>query len=492
MKLILVIVLLVVVVGGGCGGYYYYYMAGADTLSFRTAPVGRGDLLATIAATGTVEPEDSIDVGAQVAGQIVRFGKDKDGKEIDNNSVVTAGMVLAEIDDTLYKADVDTAQAQLAQNKAAVDRAVADLGQMQAKLNQAKRDWDRAQKLGAGEALAQTSYDAYQSAYEVAVANVKVGDATIEQAKKAVDMAAVQLTRAQRNLSYCTITSPVDGTIIVRRVNIGQTVVASLNAPSLFLIAKDLRRMEILAPVNEADIGVIHDGELVTFRVDAYPGVTFKGTVGKVRLNASMTQNVVTYPVEIVIDNSDGKLKAYLTANVLFQVDEVKNALYVPKAALRFIPAPERIDPAYQAAAGSRKGGGKKGGDGNGGGGGNPDASGGNGGGGSGDKAAKGDGAAKTTGQRAVGTVWVVTQGKFVRPIKVKVGLSDDTSTQVIPFKPKAAEGEAAAAPADELAEGTEVIVGEQQKVVVTSTSNPFTPQQPSRSQPTATPTAGK
>ncbi len=225
---------------------------------FITATVKRGDLSAAISATGTVEPEDVIDVGAQVAGRIVFFGKDKNGKEIDYGSEVEEGTVLAQIDDALYAADA-------AQARAAAVRAEADLGQLQAKLFQAKRDWERAQKLGPSDALSQSDYDAAKSAFDVAQANVAVGRAAIGQAQAA-------LQRAEQNLSYCTIKSPVKGVIIDRRVNIGQTVVSSLNAPSLFLLALDLKRMQVWVSVNEADIGSIHMGQAVSFTVDTYPG----------------------------------------------------------------------------------------------------------------------------------------------------------------------------------------------------------------------------
>ncbi len=286
-----------------------YLLRGKSTSAgFKTVQVKRGDLQATISATGTVEPEEVVDIGAQVAGRIVSFGKDKNGEEVDYGSVVEAGMVLARIDDALYAADVASAKAQLGQNKAAVLNAEANLLQLKAKLFQAERDWARAQKLGPSDALSQTDYDAAQAAYEVAKANVEVGKAAIVQAKSAVDLAQAQLQRAQKNLSYCTIVSPVKGVIVDRRVNIGQTVVSSLNAPSLFLLAKDLNRLQVWVSVNEADIGRIQPGQPVTFTVDAQPGVVFPGKVGKIRLNATMTQNVVTYTVEVDTDNSGGKL----------------------------------------------------------------------------------------------------------------------------------------------------------------------------------------
>ncbi len=200
------------------------------------------------------------------------------------------------------------------QARAAPCRAEADLEQLKAKLYQAERDWERAQKLGPSDALSQTDYDAAKSAFDVAKANVAVGRAAIGQAQ-------ATLRRAEQNLSYCTIKSPVKGVIIDRRVNIGQTVVSSLNAPSLFLLALDLKRMQVWVSVNEADIGSIHTGSArELYRWTPIPGRFLRGEVGKIRLNATMTQNVVTYTIEVITDNSDGRLLPYLTANVQFEL----------------------------------------------------------------------------------------------------------------------------------------------------------------------------
>jgi HlyD family secretion protein len=419
--------------------------SGNNGVVYRTAPVKKGDLLAAISATGTVEPEEVVDVGAQVAGQINSFGKDKNGKTIDYGSVVEEGTILAQIDDSLYAADVALATAQLEQSKAGVLRTEADLGQLKARLYQAKRDWDRAQKLGPSEALAQSSYDAYKSAYEIAQANVAVGEAVIVQAKDAVAQAQASLQRAKRNLGYCTIKSPVKGVIIDRRVNIGQTVVSSLNAPSLFLIAKDLKRMQVWVSVNEADVGSIHPGQPVSFTVDAYPGQEFRGEVGKIRLNATMTQNVVTYTVEVITDNSSGKLLPYLTANAQFELSRHNNVLLVPNAALRWSPQPEQVAPKTRAMfdSSAQRGGGIA------------------------DKPQAAEPAAKPAAKSSQGLLWT-QDGSYVRPVKVHVGLTDGTMTEV--------QG-------GEVKEGLEVIVGEQrQGTKDTGTTNPFAPQMMRRS----------
>lgn len=436
-KKILLLVLVAAVAGAGLA----WYLSGPDRDGgfFRTVSVKRGDLLATISATGTVEPEELVDVGAQVAGQIISFGNDKHGKTVDYGSVVEEGTVLAKIDDSLYAADVALADAQLQQARAGVQRAEADLAQLKAKLYQATRDWERAKTLGPSEALAEVSYDAYQTAYETAQANVAFGEAEIVQAKSAVAEAQATLKRAERNLGYCTITSPVKGVIIDRRVNIGQTVVSSLNAPSLFLIAKDLTRMQVWVSVNEADIGNIHPGQAATFTVDAYPGEVFRGEVGKIRLNATMTQNVVTYTVEVTTDNSSGRLFPYLTANVEFELGRRRNVLLAPNAALRWSPRPEQVAPKLREKAESvfatgSNGEGKR-------------------------AAAK---AAAPTGEKGRPRFLWTQEGRFLRPIAVLADLSDGTLTEV--------EGE-------ELKEGLAVVVGEQPQAVVDNGTNPFTPQ---------------
>ena len=338
-KLIVWLVVLGLLGGGGAYAWQLYRArAKPDSSVYRTAQVRKADIVSSISATGTIVPEDVVDIGAQVNGLIASFGNGKDGKPVDYRSEVDAGMVLAKIDDALYKADVSTAEAQLAQAKAQVLVAQANLAQSKARLDQAERDWARAQKLGQSRAISAADFDASKSAYEQGTANISLSEASIAQANASVAIAEASLMRAKRNLAYCTIASPVSGVVIDRRVEIGQTVVASLNAPSLFLLAKDLTKMKVLVQVNEADVGNVIPGHPVTFTVDAFPNQTFKGEVRKVRLNATMTQNVVTYTAEIATDNPDKRLLPYLTANVRFVVDEARDTLAVPNAALRWAP----------------------------------------------------------------------------------------------------------------------------------------------------------
>lgn len=452
----LIVVLVLIVLGAGVGGWYWHVSSQTHT-EFRTAEVDRGELLSTISATGTVEPEEVVDVGAQVAGLILSFGTDANGHSIDYRSPVKEGMVLANIDPAVYDADLETAKAQEGQAEAALVKANADVEQMQAKLVQAQQNWDRARKIGPSDALSQNDYDQYQADYLSAKANVDVAKSEVLQAKTGIDQAKATVTKAQRNRDFCTIKSPVNGVIIDRRVNVGQTVVSSLNAPSLFLIAKDLTKMQVWVAVNEADIGHIRPDQPVTFTCDAFPGRTFEGRVGKVRLNATMTQNVVTYTVEVNTDNPDGLLLPYLTANVQFEVDKEPNVLLVPNAALRWYPssvnevAPKAranfkpIDEAPVDGEGGSGGGAPEGK--------GPAAH-------PGQEHAKGNQPQKKPARH--GTLWV-KDGQFVHPEDVTLGSTDGVNTAVY---------------GDILAQGQQVVVGE----VVDSGSgngerNPFLPQ---------------
>lgn len=409
-----VIAVVIVVLAFGAGAWWWHSQSGSE-LSYRTAVVKRGDVASTISASGTVEPVEVVDVGAQVAGRINSFGTDINGKTVDYGSVVEKGAVLATIDDSVYAADLSVA-------KAGELSAEANLEQMTAKLDQSAADWERAEELFTNKLIAQVDYDTAKAAYEVARANVSV-------AKSGIAQAQADLEKAQRNLDFCTIKSPVRGVIIDRRVNIGQTVVASLNAPSLFLIAQDLTKMQIWVSVNEADVGRIKVGAPATFTCAAFPGRQFNGTVGQVRLNATMTQNIVIYTVVVNADNSDSALLPYLTANVNFVVRQETNTLLVPNAALRWSPsslaeiAPDarskiQSDPPGDASS--------------------PDA-----------------GAKKSE-----GVIWL-KDGEFVRPVPVKTGTTDGVNTAVA---------------AAELKEGAVVVTGESSGGSQATTKNPFVP----------------
>jgi HlyD family secretion protein len=414
------LILLVVALAAIGAGIAWWRAHSRPTLSFTTATVKRGSVVASIGATGTIEPMEVVDVGAQVAGRISTFGKDKSGATVDYGSVVEEGALLAKIDDSVYAADLSVA-------KAGGLSAAANLEQMNAKLDQAAADWKRAQELFKNKLISQVDYDSAKANFQVAKANVSVANSGIAQAK-------ADLEKAQRNLDFCTINSPVNGIIIDRRVNIGQTVVASLNAPSLFLIARDLTKMQIWVAVNEADVGRIKPGGPVTFTVDAFPGREFQGAVGKVRLNATMTQNVVLYTVEINIENTDKLLLPYLTATVRFQLSCQTNALIVPNAALRWNPSSiAEIAPDARPASSAIS-----------------PAS---------DPPAADPPPKKDKGQSRK-TLWI-KDGEFVRPIEVAAGTSDGANTAIT---------------ADALREGQEVVTGETAASAQSDVKNPFLP----------------
>ena len=216
----LVCMMVFLALAGGGAAWWWMRPKAAQQVAYKTRQVTQGRVTQTIRSTGTIEPEDLIDIGAQITGQIMAFGKDAEGNEVDYCSVVRKGQLLARIDDVTYKAEVTIAKANLSTAQAQLASAEAGVVQLAAKLRQADRDWKRAQKLGVGDALSQKDYDAYQSAYETSAANLDVGRASVEQAKASIAQAQAQLEKAERNLSYCDILSTVDGVVIDRRVNL--------------------------------------------------------------------------------------------------------------------------------------------------------------------------------------------------------------------------------------------------------------------------------
>ena len=348
-KVLNIIIFCIVIAAAGVGGKFawdHFYGKKSGSIAFHTEEIKRADLMSVINASGTVEPEELVNVGAQVSGKIMSFGIDANGKQVDYGSKVTKGMVLAKIDEVLYEAALKESNASLLQAKAGILRAEANYKQAKAKLALARRNWDRARELYPKGAMAKSDYDSCESAFLTCTADIAVTEAEKEQAKAQLAIAEASLIKAERNLSYCVINSPVDGVIIDRRVSVGQTLVSNMSASSIFLIATDLKKMQVWASVNEADIGAIKKGMPVIFTVDTFPGRDFEGVVHKVRLNATMSQNVVTYVVEISTENSDGTLLPYLTANVRFIRQRRNNVLSVSNAALRYTPDdPELVVP---------------------------------------------------------------------------------------------------------------------------------------------------
>jgi HlyD family secretion protein len=291
-------------IGVGSAGYYFLGGNSGSETQYRTEKVTRGDIVVQVRATGTINPVRTVQVGSQVSGIIAKIF-------VDFNSVVKEGQIIALIDSTFLSASVKEAEANLERTQAQVD--------------ETRRNYARTEELFRKDLVSQAELDAAQTAHEQALAQLK-------QTRAALD-------RARVNLKYSVIRAPIDGVVISRVVDVGQTVAASLQAPQLFVIANDLKEMQVEASVDEADIGQIREGQRVTFTVDAYPNEQFRGTVSQVRLAPVTVQNVVTYTVIIEVPNPDLKLRPGMTATVSILVDRRSDVLRVPTMALRFQPS---------------------------------------------------------------------------------------------------------------------------------------------------------
>ncbi|MEN6374135.1 MAG: efflux RND transporter periplasmic adaptor subunit [Smithella sp.] len=299
-------------------GLFLFLRSDKNEPKYVTEKVTRGDIKATVSATGTVNAVTTVQVGTQVSGTIKQLF-------VDYNSPVKQGQLLAQIDPAVFEAQVGQARANLMSSRAAMEKA-------QVTLRDTKITYERNKTLFAKNFIAKSDLDTAETNYLSAIAQIKVAKAQIQQTQAALDSASV-------NLKYSRILSPVNGIVISRNVDIGQTVAASFQTPTLFTIAQDLTKMQIDTSVDEADIGKMNVGQNATFTVDAYPEITFHGKVSVVR-NAPITvSNVVTYDTVITVDNADLKLKPGMTANVLIETATAAGVLRVPNAALRFKPA---------------------------------------------------------------------------------------------------------------------------------------------------------
>lgn len=518
------------------GGALTYWTMGRDNAAksqLIKATVDRGTVRISVTATGTLEAVRTVQVGSQISGQIAAL-------HADYNSVVRKGQLLAEIDPRTFQSQVLTEQAQNASADARLQSSQAELLNQEANLAQVEANvtvtrvanenaallYDRAKQLMAKGLISQADLDVARTNAESAAvkvvqaqagvrqaqAQIRSRQASVEQVRSDIVGAKAQLERAQINLELTKIYSPVDGVVISRSVDIGQTVAASLSAPILFLIANDLTRMQVKANIDEADIGKITPEVRVTFTVDAYPNDTFTGQILEVRLEPQTVQNVVTYGVILGVENPQLKLKPGMTSNLTMIVEEHTDVLTVPNAALRFNPpgkTPEEITkmiqdlpqfplpPAAEAPAGvaagqpgeqpavsaeqrqggeggGRRGrggrgsnggggGGFRGGDG--GGGGNAGGAGGGfSGGGRGGNGGGGRGGGGGRNQRSVLWTQDVTTGAF-QPMRVRLGLSDGTRSEVS---------------APDLKEGMEIIVSDLSQSSTTTqqrpASNPLLP----------------
>jgi HlyD family secretion protein len=438
------------------GFWWYKHKNATGDTTYRLGAVETGNIEQTVSATGTLNAVKTVQVGTQVSGQV-------SAEYADFNDQVKKGQLLARIDPTLQQQAVRDAQAQL--EKA------------QAQLNQAQSEYTRNAPLAEQKFISASEFSTFQ-------VNRSVGQATVKSAQVALD-------KARQNLSYTNIYAPIDGVVVERNVDVGQTVAASLSAPQLFLIAQDLQQMQILASVDESDIAAIKAGQAVKFSVQAYPNQSFTGTVSEVRLQSKLTDNVVSYTVVVGVDNTNGKLLPGMTATVEFITGSANNVLTVPNAALRFTPSPEdlaasglppdagkdttRRGRGAAGAGGSTQAGGAGGGTGGaqgGAGGGGVQGGGGAGagaaGGGAGRTGGGGGGAGRT--RRAgggFGTIWILDANKKLKPIRVRMGLTDGQRTQVM------GQG---------LTAGMQVVIGESSAATgapatTAPTTNPLTPQ---------------
>jgi HlyD family secretion protein len=314
----------------------YYYLGtdgSAGKRNYRTAPVERGDIAETVLATGNLNAVTTVLVGSQVSGTLEKIF-------VDYNSPVKKGQVIAQIDTRLFEASVLQAKGNLENARAATERA-------RVLVIDTERTARRNRELVKDGFVAQSDVDSAETAYETALAQKRSAEGQVIQAQG-------QLSAAETNLRYATIRSPVDGIVISRNVDAGQTVAASFQTPTLFTIAEDLTKMQIDTNVDEADIGKVRAGQQATFTVDAYPERAFRGKVVQVRSAPIVTQNVVTYNVVVQVDNGDLLLKPGMTANVSIHVRDLPDVLKIPNAALRFRPSDGKKPEEKKVAGGQR------------------------------------------------------------------------------------------------------------------------------------------
>jgi HlyD family secretion protein len=296
-----------------------------------TAKVERGDIHDVVEATGTINSVITVQVGSQVSGSIAKLN-------VDFNSRVHKGDVVALIDPALFKGALLQATADLKNSEANLEAARANLEKAKAALVQTKADYDRAVGLTKDGVMSKQQLDLAKSNYDAASASVDAAAANITQAEAQISLKEAAVSVAQTNLDYTVIRSPIDGTVVARNVDVGQTVAASLQAPTIFTIARDLTKMWVYAKTDESDVDNIKVGKAVTFKVDALPKQTFQGVVSQVRMNPTMVQSVVTYDTIIEFANPELKLFPGMTAYVTIPVATVQNALKLPNTALRYKP----------------------------------------------------------------------------------------------------------------------------------------------------------
>jgi HlyD family secretion protein len=300
---------------------------------FQAASVARGDVVEKVQATGTVQPLLQVNVGAQVNGRVTRV-------LVDFNSVVKKGDVLAEIDPQIYGTQVSAQAANLASQRALLEQARATTESMRAQVETARIGLERTQKLFDANLAARADLDAARGNYLSFKAQFDAAAANVDSQQAAIASQTAQLNQSTTNLGYTKIYSPVDGVVVTRSIDPGATVTSSFQTPVLFVIAQDLRKMRVLADVDEADVGKIGDAMLADCVVDAFPGETFHGVVSQIRFSPNNVSGVVTYPAVVEVDNPDEKLRPGMTATITVRTHEAHDVARIPNAALRYRPSP--------------------------------------------------------------------------------------------------------------------------------------------------------
>jgi HlyD family secretion protein len=420
-----VIVALVIV---AIGVFAAFQFKGNDKTQYMLAKVDRGDINEVVEATGTINAVTTVQVGSQVSGTIAKL-------YADFNSRVKSGQVVAQIDPALFQGALLQTKADLANARANLTAAQANLVKAKASAAQTRADYQRNLGLSKEGVISQQQLD-------LSKANADTNEAAVAAAQAAVTQAAAQeqqktaaVTVAQTNLNYTTIHAPIDGTVVARSVDVGQTVAASLQAPTLFTIAQDLTKMQVYAATDESDVGMIHTDQTVTFKVDAFPKDTFTGRVSQVRLNATTVQNVVTYSTIIDFDNPELKLFPGMTAYVTIPVASAQNTLRIPNGALRYKPdlPADQVRALYQKYglfSGQQQA--QAGGQGNGQGGGSGRRQWrGRGEGTPGGGAEGGQPQQQRTQRQDVSVVWKLRPDKTLEPVRIRTGITDHTVTEV-------------------------------------------------------------
>lgn len=389
---------------------------GGDRTQYFTAKVDRGSIHDDVEATGTINAVTTVQVGSQVSGTISKL-------YADFNSRVKKGEVIAQIDPALFQGQLLQAKADFANAKANLVAAQANLEKAKAAAVQTNADYVRNQGLAKEGVVSQQQLDQAKASADTNEAAVSAAAAAVTQAAAQVQQKSAAVNYAQTNLDYTTIHAPIDGTVIARSVDVGQTVAASLQAPTLFTIAQDLTKMQVYVSTDESDVGMIHPGQVSSFKVDAYPNDTFTGKVSQVRLNATTVQNVVTYNTIIDFDNPSLKLFPGMTAYVTIPVATANDVLRVPNTALRYKPdmTADQIRSLYKKyglSSGNEAPAAKTG---------SPAA-----GQSAGAHAKHAAGSGQAGGSRSdVAVVWKLLPDKSLEPVRIRTGITDHTVTQV-------------------------------------------------------------